>query len=82
MYVTGGCGALYDGVSVDGTSYKPDTVQKVHQSYGRDYQLPNFSAHNETCANIGNVLWNWRMFLLTGDSNMQTLLSWPYTIVC
>ena len=68
MYVTGGCGALYDGVSVDGTSYKPDTVQKVHQSYGRDFQLPNFSAHNETCANIGNVLWNWRMFLLTGDS--------------
>lgn len=67
MYVTGGCGALYDGVSVDGTAYKPDTVQKVHQSYGRDYQLPNFSAHNETCANIGNVLWNWRMFLLTGD---------------
>ncbi|HEY6505343.1 MAG TPA: glycoside hydrolase family 127 protein [Chitinophagaceae bacterium] len=67
MYVTGGCGALYDGVSVDGTSYKPDTVQKVHQSYGRDYQLPNFSAHNETCANIGNVLWNWRMFLLTGE---------------
>ncbi len=68
MYVTGGCGALYDGVSIDGISYKPDTVQKVHQSYGRDYQLPNFSAHNETCANIGNVLWNWRMFLLTGDS--------------
>jgi uncharacterized protein len=67
MYVTGGCGALYDGVSVDGTAYKPDTVQKVHQSYGRDYQLPNFSAHNETCANIGNVLWNWRLFLLTGD---------------
>lgn len=68
MYVTGGCGALYDGVSVDGTAYKPDTVQKVHQSYGRDFQLPNFSAHNETCANIGNVLWNWRMFLLTGDT--------------
>lgn len=68
MYVTGGCGALYDGVSVDGTSYKPDTVQKVHQSYGRDYQLPNLSAHNETCANIGNVLWNWRMLQLTGDA--------------
>lgn len=65
MYITGGCGALYDGVSVDGTSYKPDTVQKVHQAYGRDYQLPNFSAHNETCANIGNVLWNWRMLQLT-----------------
>ncbi|MBO9617493.1 MAG: glycoside hydrolase family 127 protein [Niabella sp.] len=67
MYITGGCGALYDGVSVDGTSYNPDTVQKVHQAYGRSYQLPNFSAHNETCANIGNVLWNYRMFLLTGE---------------
>ncbi len=68
MYVTGGCGALYDGVSVDGTSYKPDTVQKIHQAYGKDYQLPNFSAHNETCANIGNVLWNWRMLQLTADT--------------
>lgn len=74
MYITGGCGALYDGVSVDGTSYKPDTVQKVHQSYGRDYQLPNFSAHNETCANIGNVLWNWRMFLLTGDTRYADIV--------
>ena len=67
MYITGGCGALYDGVSVDGTSYNPDTVQKIHQAYGRDYQLPTLNAHNETCANIGNVLWNWRMFLLSGD---------------
>ena len=74
MYVTGGCGALYDGVSVDGTSYKPDTVQKVHQSYGRDYQLPNFSAHNETCANIGNVLWNWRMFQITGEEKYMDIV--------
>ena len=74
MHVTGGCGALYDGVSVDGTSYKPDTVQKVHQSYGRDYQLPNLTAHNETCANIGNVLWNWRMYLLTGSSRYMDIV--------
>lgn len=74
LYVTGGCGALYDGVSVDGTSYKPDTVQKVHQSYGRDFQLPNLTAYNETCANIGNVLWNWRMFLLTGQSKYIDVL--------
>jgi DUF1680 family protein len=74
MYVTGGCGALYDGVSVDGTSYKPDTVQKVHQAYGRDFQLPNHSAHNETCANIGNVLWNWRMLQLTGDAKYADIV--------
>ncbi len=74
MYITGGCGALYDGVSVDGTAYKPDTVQKVHQSYGRDFQLPNHTAHNETCANIGNVLWNWRMFLLTGEAKYADIV--------
>ncbi|CAG5068966.1 Non-reducing end beta-L-arabinofuranosidase [Dyadobacter sp. CECT 9623] len=74
MYVTGGCGALYDGVSPDGTSYKPDEVQKIHQSYGRDYQLPNFTAHNETCANIGNVLWNWRMLQITGDAKYADIV--------
>ncbi|MEO5683088.1 MAG: glycoside hydrolase family 127 protein [Chitinophagaceae bacterium] len=74
MYVTGGCGALYDGVSVDGISYKPDTVQKIHQAYGRDFQLPNFSAHNETCANIGNVLWNWRMLQVTGNAKYADIV--------
>ena len=52
MYVTGACGALYDGTSPDGTCYEPDSIQKVHQSYGRPFQLPNSTAHNETCANI------------------------------
>lgn len=67
MYITGACGALYDGTSPDGWVYTPDSIQKVHQAYGRKYQLPHSTAHNETCANIGNVLWNWRMFLFTGD---------------
>jgi DUF1680 family protein len=74
MYVTGACGALYDGVSPDGTAYKPDTVQKVHQAYGRDYQLPNYTAHGETCANIGNVLWNWRMLQVTGDAKYADIM--------
>jgi len=67
MYVTGACGALYDGTSPDGTSYSPDFIQKTHQSYGHSFQLPNITAHNETCANIGNVLWNRRMLQFTGD---------------
>ncbi len=74
MYITGGCGALYDGVSPEGTSYKPDTVQKVHQSYGKAFQLPNHSAHNETCANIGNLLWNWRMLQITGDAKYADIV--------
>ena len=74
MYVTGACGALYDGVSPDGTSYNPTDVQKIHQAYGRPYQLPNATAHTETCANIGNLLWNWRMLQLTGDAKYSDVM--------
>ncbi len=74
MYVTGACGALYDGVSPDGTSYQPSEIQQVHQAYGRPYQLPNISAHNETCANIGNVLWNWRMLQITGEARFADVM--------
>jgi len=74
MYITGGCGSLYDGVSPDGTSYNPIEVQKIHQAFGRDYQLPNFTAHNETCANIGNVLFNWRMLQITGDAKYADVM--------
>ena len=74
MYVTGACGALYDGTSPDGTNYTPDSIQKVHQAYGRAYQLPNSTAHNETCANIGNMLFNWRMLQVTADAKYADIL--------
>ncbi len=74
MYITGACGALYDGVSPDGTSYNPSEIQQVHQAYGRDYQLPNITAHNESCANIGNILWNWRMLLITGKTRYADIM--------
>ncbi|WP_235908358.1 aceric acid hydrolase [Roseiconus nitratireducens] len=67
MYITGGCGALYDGASPDGSKNQSE-ITRVHQAFGRNYQLPNATAHNETCANIGNVLWSWRMFLASGDA--------------
>lgn len=73
LYVTGGCGALYDGASPDGSEAQ-ETITRVHQSYGRAYQLPNQTAHNETCAAIGNVLWNWRMFLATGEAKYVDLV--------
>ena len=74
LYITGGCGALYDGVSPNGTSYDPSGIQQVHQAYGQAYQLPNISAHNETCANIGNVLWNFRMLQITGEAKYADVL--------
>ena len=67
LYITGGCGALYDGAAPDGSTQQR-IITRVHQAYGRNYQLPNLTAHNETCANIGNVLWNWRMFQASGDA--------------
>ncbi len=66
LYLTGGCGALYDGASPD-AAQDYSTVSKVHQSYGRAYQLPQTTAYNESCATIGFVLWAWRMLALTGD---------------
>jgi uncharacterized protein len=37
------------------------------ESFGDDYELPNLRAYTETCASVGNDLWNHKMFLLHGD---------------
>ena len=73
MYLTGGCGALYDGAGPDGVRGQGQ-ITRIHQAYGRNYQLPNTTAHNETCANIGNALWNWRMFLATGEAKFMDVV--------
>jgi DUF1680 family protein len=73
MYLTGGCGALWDGASPDGAKDQK-TITRVHQAYGRNYQLPNVTAYCETCANIANVMWNWRMFLATGRSQFMDVV--------
>lgn len=73
MYITGACGALYDGASPDGAKDQA-SIARVHQAYGRAYQLPSSTAHNETCAAVGNVLWNWRMLALTGEARFADVL--------
>ena len=67
IYIMGGCGALYDGVSPDGTTYNQPSIQQIHQAYGRQFQLPQEAAHNEICAQIGMMLFSWRMFQTTAD---------------
>jgi DUF1680 family protein len=37
------------------------------EGFGDAYVLPNRKAYAETCASIGNALWNYRLFLLHGD---------------
>lgn len=44
------------------------------ERFGNDYELPNTTAYNETCAAIGDVFWNERMFLLHGDAKYIDLL--------
>jgi uncharacterized protein len=38
------------------------------EAFGSNYELPNMSAYNETCAAIGNDFWNYRLFLLHQDA--------------
>jgi hypothetical protein len=64
MYINSGCGALYDGVSPAGYAGDHPALNRTHQAYGRPYELPNLTAYNETCATIGNIFLNWRLFLL------------------
>ena len=44
------------------------------EAFGVNYELPNLSAYCETCAAIANVYWNWRMFLLHGDSKYYDVI--------
>jgi DUF1680 family protein len=37
------------------------------EAFGENYVLPNLTAYSETCAAIGSVYWNHRLFLLKGD---------------
>ncbi|MGE5519844.1 MAG: glycoside hydrolase family 127 protein [Candidatus Dadabacteria bacterium] len=44
------------------------------ERFGDNYELPNTTAYNETCAAIANVFWNYRMFLLHGESKYIDVL--------
>ena len=58
LYVTGGIGA----------------TDSVFEAFGANYELPNLTAYSETCAAIGNVFWNHRLFLLHGDAKYVDVL--------
>ena len=44
------------------------------EAFGKNYELPNMSAYCETCAAIGNVYVNHRLFLLHGESKYYDVL--------
>lgn len=72
MYISGGTAALHYGEAARrGQTWNFDSV---HEAFGAPYQLPNRTAYNETCANLANAMWNWRMLLLTGEAKYADLM--------
>ena len=44
------------------------------EAFGEPYELPNFTAYGESCAAIGNMMWNWRMLAATGDAKYADVI--------
>jgi uncharacterized protein len=44
------------------------------EAFGDAYELPNFTAYGESCAAIGNMMWNWRMLTATGDAKYADVI--------
>ena len=44
------------------------------EAFGESYELPNFTAYGESCAAIGNMMWNWRMLAATGDAKYTDVI--------
>ncbi|MBC7923415.1 MAG: glycoside hydrolase family 127 protein, partial [Ferruginibacter sp.] len=45
-----------------------------NEGFLEDYDMPNKTAYNETCASVGMVFWNSRMNLLTADSKYADVM--------
>jgi len=66
VYIHGGVGPLTRGLSIRNDD--------VHEAFAGPYFLPNRKAYSETCANIGNAMWNWRMLNITGDARYAEVM--------
>ena len=72
MYITGGTSAQHHGAS-----QRPEfggSAGSVHEAFGYEYSLPNATAYNETCANIANAMWNWRLLNLSGEAKYTDIV--------
>lgn len=71
IYLTGGIGAIYNGASPYGYFFEHNLI---HQAFGYEYQLPNITAYNETCASLGLVFWAYRMYLIEPKAEYMDIL--------
>ncbi|MFX1321373.1 MAG: glycoside hydrolase family 127 protein [Promethearchaeota archaeon] len=47
---------------------------KAFEGFGKDFSLKNEDSYSETCAAIGNIMWNWRMLQITGNCKYADLI--------
>lgn len=66
MYLTGAVGQVHHGAS--------GQFDMVHEAFQEEYMMPNAIAYNETCANIANAMFNYRMLGLKGESRFADIM--------
>jgi len=44
------------------------------EAFGEAYELPNAQAYGESCAAIGNMMWNWRMLAASGEARFADVI--------
>src|SRR4029077_18912931 len=44
------------------------------EAFGDSYELPNATAYGESCAAIGNMMWNWRVAAATGEARYADVI--------
>jgi DUF1680 family protein len=72
MAIHGGVCPLYKGFAFrDGKVWGADAVW---EAVGMDYQLPNAYGYHETCGQVGNFMWNYRMLLITGEARFAEIM--------
>ncbi|HTT64685.1 MAG TPA: glycoside hydrolase family 127 protein [Bryobacteraceae bacterium] len=48
--------------------------REAGEAFGEPYELPNAQAYGESCAAIGNMMWNWRLLLALGESRFADVM--------
>ncbi|MBB3208384.1 hypothetical protein FHS27_004212 [Rhodopirellula rubra] len=66
MYVTGAVGQAHFGAST--------RRDKIEEGFLDAYLMPNATAYNETCANIANAMFNYRLLGIKGDSKYADIM--------
>lgn len=47
---------------------------KSYEGFNEDFKLDIEDSYSETCAAIANIMWNWRMFLITANGKYTDLI--------